>query len=58
VALGGWLRGPATVAERILAGIAGLLLCYAGGIADLAGVGVLVLLAAMNFFRLRTPAAT
>jgi TRAP transporter 4TM/12TM fusion protein len=56
VALGGWLRGPASVAERVVAGVAGLLLCYAGGMADLAGAGVLVVLAGMNFIRLRAPA--
>jgi TRAP transporter 4TM/12TM fusion protein len=37
-AFGGWIRGPATVVERVLAGAGGLLLCYAAPWADLAGL--------------------
>jgi TRAP-type uncharacterized transport system fused permease subunit len=38
---GGWIRGPATIVERILAVVAGLLLAYPDGTADLAGLALL-----------------
>ncbi len=40
-AFGGWIRGPASPIERGLAGLAGGLLCYAAGWADLAGFALL-----------------
>jgi TRAP-type uncharacterized transport system fused permease subunit len=46
-AFGGWIRTPATRLERGLAGLAGGLLCYAAGWADLIGfaiVGVVLIL--------------
>ncbi|HKG93549.1 MAG TPA: TRAP transporter fused permease subunit [Gemmatimonadaceae bacterium] len=38
---GGWLRGPVSLPERLGAGAAGLLLCYASPVADVAGVVML-----------------
>ena len=40
-AFGGWIRGPASTLERGLAGVAGGLLCYAAGWADLTGLALL-----------------
>ena len=37
---GGWIRGPATLIERAALVISGLLLFYAGALADLAGLSV------------------
>jgi TRAP-type uncharacterized transport system fused permease subunit len=37
---GGWIRGQASSLERGLAGTAGVLLCYAAGWADLAGLAL------------------
>jgi TRAP transporter 4TM/12TM fusion protein len=44
-AFGGWIRRPASLVERLLAGVGGTLLCYAAPWADVAGfaVGALVL---------------
>jgi TRAP transporter 4TM/12TM fusion protein len=36
--LGGWIRGPATPLERVLATVGGLLLVYASTVADVAGL--------------------
>jgi TRAP-type uncharacterized transport system fused permease subunit len=38
--LGGWMRGPVSLPGRIALTGAGLLLCYAGVWADLAGLAV------------------
>jgi TRAP transporter 4TM/12TM fusion protein len=40
VAFGGWIRGPASGAERLAAGIAGLLLVLPGPATDLTGLAV------------------
>jgi TRAP transporter 4TM/12TM fusion protein len=48
-AFGGWIRGPASALERGLAGIAGGLLCYASGWADLAGLALLGLVLFLHF---------
>ena len=37
IAFGGWVRAAAVMPERIAAGVAGLLLCYATGRSDVAG---------------------
>ncbi|MFN2566662.1 MAG: TRAP transporter permease [Gemmatimonadaceae bacterium] len=42
VSFGGWLRGPATGAERIVAGAAGLLLVHPGQVPDAVGLALLV----------------
>jgi len=41
IAFGGWLRGPATLAERLAAGLAGALLLHPGPGADLFGLALL-----------------
>jgi len=48
-AFGGWIRGPASAIERGLAGLAGGLLCYAAGWADLAGLALLGLVLFLHF---------
>jgi TRAP transporter 4TM/12TM fusion protein len=48
-AFGGWIRGPASAIERSLAGLAGGLLCYAAGWADLAGLAMLGLVLFLHF---------
>jgi TRAP transporter 4TM/12TM fusion protein len=48
-AFGGWIRGPASRLERALAGIAGGLLCYAAGWADLAGLALVGLVLFLHF---------
>jgi TRAP transporter 4TM/12TM fusion protein len=50
-AFGGWIRGPASLLERGLAGVAGGLLCYAAGWADLAGLALLGLVLFLHFGR-------
>ena len=54
VALGGWLRRAATPAERIAAGIAGLLLVYPSPGADAAGLALAALVAVLHLARLRS----
>ena len=49
VALGGWLRGAATPAERAAAGLAGLLLVYPGARSDAAGLALFALVVAARF---------
>jgi TRAP-type uncharacterized transport system fused permease subunit len=51
VAFGGWITKPASPLERGLAGVAGTLLCYAGGWADLAGVALLGVVLFLHFGR-------
>jgi TRAP-type uncharacterized transport system fused permease subunit len=53
VAFGGWLRAPATRAERAVAGVAGLLLVYPSGLADAAGFVLLGVVIAAHLLRLR-----
>jgi hypothetical protein len=43
--------------ERILAGIGGVLLCYANGVTDALGVGILVITVVMHIVRVRARAA-
>jgi len=50
-AFGGWIRGPASLLERGLAGLAGGLLCYAAGWADLAGMALLSVVLILHFGR-------
>ena len=53
VAFGGWLWRAASMPERIAAGIAGVLLCYASGVSDALGIGVLDLVAFSQVARAR-----
>ena len=48
-AFGGWIRGPASPLERGLAGLAGGLLSYAAGWADLAGLATLGVVLILHF---------
>ncbi len=50
-AFGGWIRGPASALERGLAGLAGGLLCYAAGWADVAGLTLLGLVLFLHLGR-------
>ena len=50
-AFGGWIRGPASPIERGLAGLAGALLCYAAGWADVAGLTLLGLVLFLHLSR-------
>jgi TRAP-type uncharacterized transport system fused permease subunit len=54
VCLGGWLRRAARPAERIAAGVAGLLLVYPSAACDAAGLVLLVLVAALHLARVRS----
>lgn len=54
IGLGGWLWRAANLAERVAATGAGLLLFYASPVTDLAGFGVLVVVAATHIVRVRT----
>jgi len=56
-ALGGWIRGPATIVERTLAALAGLLLCYAARWADLTGLSLAGVVLFLHFGR-HPPAAS
>jgi TRAP-type uncharacterized transport system fused permease subunit len=51
---GGWLRRAATPAERAAAGVAGLLLVYPGAAADVSGLVLFVLAAALHLARGRS----
>jgi TRAP-type uncharacterized transport system fused permease subunit len=53
VAFGGWIQRAASVPERIAAGAAGLMLCYAGPIADLSGLGLFALTVIVHRVRVR-----
>lgn len=53
VAFGGWLWRAASMPERIAAGIAGIMLCYASGVSDALGIGVLALVAFSHVARVR-----
>ena len=50
IALGGWIRGPASVSERVAAGVAGMLLCYSG-ISDVIGGSILIVVLAGHLMR-------
>ena len=50
--LGGWIRGPANIPERVLATAGGLLLFYAGTIFDIAGMIVFAAAVALHLFRI------
>ena len=50
---GGWLRQRATVLERSLAIVAGLLLIYPGSAVDLVGFILLALASALHLWRTR-----
>jgi TRAP-type uncharacterized transport system fused permease subunit len=53
IAFGGWLWHAASMPERIAAGVAGVLLCYAGGVSDAAGLGVLAVIVVAHVVRVR-----
>jgi TRAP-type uncharacterized transport system fused permease subunit len=53
IAFGGWIGGAASMPERIAAGIAGLLLCYAGIASDTVGAVLLVLVIGAHVVRMR-----
>ncbi len=55
VGLGGWMRRAATPAERIAAGVAGLLLVYPSAAADAAGLALATLVVVLHLARLRSP---
>ena len=50
---GGWIVGPASLAERVLAGIAGLLMCAPAGWADVSGFGLISVVLFLHFRRHR-----
>jgi TRAP transporter 4TM/12TM fusion protein len=52
-AFGGWIRGPATSLERVIAGVAGLLLCLPTRWADLFGFGLISMVLFLHFARHR-----
>jgi TRAP-type uncharacterized transport system fused permease subunit len=56
-AFGGWIRGPASILERTLAGVAGILLCYASPWADLSGLILSSVVLFLHFGR-RPPVST
>ena len=51
--LGGWIRRQASIPERVLATAGGLLLFYAGTIADLAGLIVFATVVTLHLIRTR-----
>jgi TRAP transporter 4TM/12TM fusion protein len=53
LAFGGWLRAAATLAERVGAGLAGLLLFYASPATDVLGLSLLLLVALVHLLRTR-----
>jgi len=53
IAFGGWIWRAASMPERIAAGVAGGLLCYANGISDLAGFGLLGIVVIAHILRTR-----
>lgn len=54
-ALGGWMRGPATLGERLVAGIAGALLCYASPTTGVVGLTLFAVAIAVHVRRLPRP---
>jgi TRAP-type uncharacterized transport system fused permease subunit len=57
VGLGGWLRSSANATERFLATAAGLLLFYAGGVADAAGLVLFAIVIALHLGRVKAQMA-
>jgi TRAP-type uncharacterized transport system fused permease subunit len=53
IAFGGWLWRAASMLERICAGVAGLLLCYANGVSDIGGLGLLAIVVLAHVVRTR-----
>ena len=51
VALGGWIRHRASRVERGLAGVGGVLLCYAAGRAEVVGLALLAVVLFLHFGR-------
>jgi TRAP-type uncharacterized transport system fused permease subunit len=51
ISAGGWLRRKATVVERLLAAVAGLLLMYPAAATDVAGLGCFAAMMALHFAR-------
>ncbi|MGH9255464.1 MAG: TRAP transporter permease [Vicinamibacterales bacterium] len=54
--LGGWIRGPANLVERVLATSAGVLLFYAGTLSDAAGLVLFAAAVVGHLVRVRTTA--
>ena len=54
--LGGWIRGRASILERVLATVGGLLLFYAGTAFDIAGIVVFAAAVALHLVRNRRQA--
>ena len=52
--LGGWLRRAASPPERVGAGVAGLLLVYPGATADVSGLILFLIVAAIHLARVRS----
>ena len=50
--LGGWIRGPANILERVLATAGGLLLFYTGAIVDIAGMIMFAVAVALHLVRI------
>ena len=57
VGLGGWLRSSANATERFLATAAGLLLFYAGGVSDAAGLVLFAIVIALHLGRVKAQMA-
>ena len=57
VGLGGWLRSSANATERVLATAAGLLLFYAGGVSDAAGMVLFAIVIALHLGRVKAQVA-
>ncbi len=55
--LGGWIVRPASPPERVLLVVSGLLLSYAAGWADVAGLSILAVVSVLHFRR-QSPAST
>jgi TRAP transporter 4TM/12TM fusion protein len=53
IGLGGWLRAPAILVERVAAVVAGVLLFYASPATDLIGIAVLAVVVAAHMLRTR-----
>jgi TRAP transporter 4TM/12TM fusion protein len=47
--MGGWIRRPASMLERVLAGAAGVLLCLPAAWADLSGMGLISVVLFLHF---------
>jgi TRAP transporter 4TM/12TM fusion protein len=56
VGIGGWLRGPVALLERVAAGAGGLLLCFPAASTDIAGLTLTVAAGVSHFVRRRAVA--